>query len=138
MRAQTKLQIVVDTNVWISGLVFGGNPEKVIRLFVDGKVIVVTSEELLSELRNKVTRKFPLFLPHLPLLEASVRERSIIVPLGTQAITISRDADDDKLVETAITGRASFIVTGDKDLLTLQSYEGIKILGPADFLLRAN
>lgn len=120
------------------GLVFGGNPEKVIRLFVDGKVIVVTSEELLTELRNKIAKRFPLFLSHLPLLEASIREKSIIVPLGTQTINISRDADDDKLVETAITGRASFIVTSDKDLLTLQSYEGIKILNPADFLLRAD
>jgi putative PIN family toxin of toxin-antitoxin system len=51
-----KQLVVIDTNVWISGLVFGGKSEKIIRLFVDG--VVVVSEEILSELREKVTRRF--------------------------------------------------------------------------------
>ena len=127
-------KVVVDTNVWISGLVFGGNPKKVIELFVDGSMVVVTSEELLSELRRKINQRFPLFASQLPLLEASIREKAIIVRLGSRPVAASRDHNDDKFLETALVGRAGYIITGDKDLLVLGAYEGVKIVKPAEFL----
>jgi|ERR1035437_5488316 putative PIN family toxin of toxin-antitoxin system len=130
----TKPQVVIDTNVWISGLIFGGNPEKVIRHFIDGNIIVITSEELLSELRRKITKRFPLFISSLASLDASIRERAMIVQLGSIRINASRDVDDNKFIETAVIGNASYIVSGDKDLLVLENYKDITILKPADFL----
>lgn len=100
----SKLQVVIDTNVWISGLVFGGNPEKIIRQFIDGQVIVIMSEELLSELRRKISQRFSSFKPHLALLEASIREDAIMVKLGEMQVSASRDSDDNKFLETAIIG----------------------------------
>ncbi len=134
MRSLVKPQVVIDTNVWISGLVFGGTPEKIVRLFIEGQIIVVVSEELLTELRRKITQKFSLFVPQLALFEASIREEALLVKLGATPIAVSRDADDDKFIETAMVGRAEYIISGDKDLLTLESYEEIKILKPAEFL----
>ncbi len=128
-----KPQIVIDTNVWISGLIFGGNPTKIIQLFIDGDVLVIASEELLSELRRKIKQKSPLFLPYLPLLEASIREKAIFVQLGTQPVDISRDPDDNKIIETALAGSARYIVSGDKDLLVLGSYEDTRILNRLNF-----
>lgn len=129
-----KPQVVIDTNVWISGLIFGGNPAKVINRFIDGSIVVITSEELLSELRRKITQKFPLFAPQLPLLEASIREKAIVVALGSRLVSASRDEDDNKFIETALNGKADYIISGDKDLLVLRSFEHITILKPAEFL----
>lgn len=129
-----KPQVVIDSNVWISGLVFGGNPEKVIRLFTEGHILLITSEELLSELRRKISQRFPLFAPNLALLEASIREYAIMVRLGTLPITVSRDTDDNKFIETALAGNAEYIISGDEDLLVLKSYKDIRIVKPAEFL----
>jgi len=134
MQLSPKPQVVIDTNIWISGLIFGGVPEKVIRQFIEGRIVLVTAEELLSELRRKITRKFPLFAPQLALLEASIREDALLVKLGTISITVSRDVDDNKFIEAAMVGGAQYIISGDKDLLTLGAYGEIKILKPADFL----
>ncbi len=134
MMTTSRPQVVLDTNVWISGLVFGGNPEKIIRLFIDGQINVVTSEELLSELRRKIAELFPLFLPNLGLLEESIREDALVVKLGIVRITASRDATDNVFIETAVTGNAESIISGDKDLLVLGSYKHINILKPVDFL----
>jgi putative PIN family toxin of toxin-antitoxin system len=125
---------VIDTNVWISGLIFGGIPAQIIQMFIDGSVLVVTSEELLSELRRKINQRFPLFAPHLPPLEASIREKALLVQLGRHQVVASRDVDDNLVIETAVTGGARYIVSGDKDLLVLNSYEDIKILSPAAFM----
>jgi len=127
-------QVVIDTNVWISGIVFGGAPKRVLELFIDGSIVVVISEEILSELRRKINQKFPLFVPQLPFLEASIREKVLIVRLGAQPVAASRDKDDDKFIETAVAGRAGYIVSGDKDLLVLKVYKNVKIVKPAEFL----
>lgn len=134
MRAKPQLQVVIDTNVWISGLIFGGNPEKVIRQFIDGRLLLITAEELLSELRRKITQRFPLYEPRLALLEASIREDAILVQLGAIQVSASRGSDDNKFIETAVAGSAQYIISGDKDLLTLGEYDGVKILKPSDFL----
>ena len=134
MPAAFKPLVVIDSNVWISGLIFGGKPEKIIRQFVEGQIVVVTAEELLSELRRKITQRFPLFVPNLAILEASIRENALIVQLGTLQISASRDKDDNKFIEAAIIGNADYIISGDKDLLTLRAYETIKIIKPIDFL----
>jgi len=129
-------QVVIDTNVWISGLIFGGNPEKIIRLFINGQINIIISEEILSELRRKICQRFPLFLPNLELLEASIREDALLVKLGTVQIDVSRDVNDNVFIETAVIGDAECIISGDNDLLVLGSYEHIKILKLAEFLSR--
>lgn len=134
MSQLSKLKIVIDTNVWISGLIFGGMPEKIIELFVNGDVVLITSEENMSELRRKIHQKFPLFSPQLPILEATIRDQAIVVMLGTHRVEVSRDIDDNKFIETALTGSANYLVSGDKDLLVLEAYENIQIIKPVDFL----
>jgi uncharacterized protein len=129
-------KVVIDANVWISGLIFGGKPEKVLQLFIDGLINVVMSEELLSELRRKISQRFPLYVPKLTLLEASIREQALFVPLGSLSIIVSRDKNDDMVIETAVIGGASYIVSGDKDLLAIGRYKNIAIIKPADFLLK--
>ena len=126
--------IVIDSSVWISALIFGGNPGKILKLFVDNKVEVVMSEEIITELRRIIINKFPLFVNSLNLLEASLRKDTVFVQLGSITIDASRDVDDNRILETAYIGKAKYIISGDKDLLVLKKYEDIKILSPVDFL----
>ena len=126
--------IVIDSNVWISALIFGGNPGKILKLFVDNKVEVVMSEEIITKLRRIIINKFPLFVNSLNLLEASLRKDTVFVQLGSITIDASRNVDDNRILETAYIGKAKYIISGDKDLLVLKKYEDIKILSPVDFL----
>lgn len=126
--------MVIDTNVWLSGLIFGGNPGKLINLFSEEAIIVVISEELVSELRRKITQKFQLYLPKLELLEASLHQDAEMVRLGSKTISASKDTDDNKFIETAIVGSCDYIISGDRHLLGLKQYEKIKIIKPAAFL----
>jgi len=129
-----KLKVVFDTNVWLSGLIFGGKPGQLIKSFGDDAFLIFISEELLSELRRKITQKFPLYIPTLNLLEMSLRKDTELVKLGSQTVTICRDPDDNKVIETALIGDCQYVVSGDKDLLELESYKNIKIMNPAQFL----
>ncbi len=129
-----QVRVVIDTNVWLSGLVFGGQPGRVLQLLVEDRLAVVISEELLSELRRKVTKRFPLYVPQLNLLEASLRQDAEMVRLGNHNITISCDPDDNKFIETALAGKCQYIISGDKDLLDIGVYRDIQIIKPAAFL----
>ncbi|MHB8362023.1 MAG: putative toxin-antitoxin system toxin component, PIN family [Patescibacteria group bacterium] len=127
-------KVVIDTNVWVSGLVFGGTPGDILHQFIDEKIIVIISEEIITELHRIIITKFPLLKPKLSLLEASIRKDSTLVYLGDYTVRVSRDPDDNKIIETAIVGDADYIISGDEDLLSIGQYEGIKIIKPAEFL----
>ena len=134
MKNSPKPSIVIDTNVWLSGLIFGGQPGRLIRMFAEGQLLVVISEELLTELRRIINEKFPGYLSHLDLLEDSIRQGAELVKLGSRKVAVSRDSDDNKVIETALIGKCQYIVSGDNDLLVLRKHGGIKILKPVDFL----
>lgn len=131
---KSKPRIVLDTNVWVSGLVFAGQPGKILDLFGLDEVRIVISEELLSELRRIITEKFPLYILDLQLLIEAIHQRALLVELGSQTVTASRDPDDNTVIETALIGNCKYIVSGDKDLLVIANYEDIQIITPAEFL----
>jgi predicted nucleic acid-binding protein len=67
------------------------------------------------------------------VLVRSVARESVLVS-GRVRVEVSRDPDDDKFLEAAIEGRAQYVVTGDKDLLGLKTYRGVRFVAPAAFL----
>lgn len=131
---KNKPRIVIDTNVLISGIVFGGKSRQILDLLAEQSVIVIVAEEILTELRRKISSKFPEFIEDLNKVELLLKRDTVLIKLGATHINISRDTDDNKFIEAAILGKCSFIVTGDKDLLVLKSYENIRIVKPAEFL----
>jgi putative PIN family toxin of toxin-antitoxin system len=126
-------RVVLDTNVLVSALVFGGKPRKVVELLSHGRIEVVMSEEILTELRRNVLGKFTDFVNELAQMEMLLEQDAELVRLGGLSITICRDPDDNRILETAVIGECGYIVSGDKDLLVLGKYENIRILKPADF-----
>lgn len=129
------MKVVIDTNVWVSALVFGGNPRKVFEKIISQGYTIVYSEELLTEIRRTVRTKFPDFTGDLESLVVAFNPRLQKAELGTVNVNGSRDPKDDMVLETAVTENVDYIVSGDDDLLSLKSYRKMKIVNPAEFLI---
>jgi uncharacterized protein len=130
-----RFRVVLDTNVLLSALIFGGRPRQVVELLPRGIVDVVISPEILTEMRRKIANKFPDFSSELALMELLLEEEAELVMLGSVTANASRDDDDNRILETALIGNCDHIISGDKDLLVLKEYEGIRIVAPAEFIL---
>lgn len=127
-------KVVIDTNVFISALVFGGTPRRVTDLIGTEVITPVVSEEIMTEVRRIIRAKFPAFLQYERQLEALLQSEGLWVQLGAANVRVCRDPDDDKFIETALIGNCDYIISGDNDLLAISTYQHIRILRPAAFL----
>ena len=130
------MRAVIDTNVLISAIFWPGKPKQLLNQVRRGQVIFLTSEVLLAELKEVLTRQdkpFRLSEEDAQRVLSSVRDLAEIVQTHS-AVTICRDADDNRVLECAIDGGANRIVTGDGHLLELGFFNGIEIVTVADFL----
>ncbi|MGB8356349.1 MAG: putative toxin-antitoxin system toxin component, PIN family [Chthoniobacteraceae bacterium] len=126
------MKVVCDTNVLIAGLVADGLCRDIVKRRLPAQELFV-SEILLEELETKLREKFGMEPDEVPLLQA-YRERATLVKPVALPKAIFRDSDDDAVLATAAAARADVIVTGDKDLLVLKEYEGVRILSPREFV----
>ncbi|MEW6356203.1 MAG: putative toxin-antitoxin system toxin component, PIN family [Planctomycetota bacterium] len=131
----TRPRIVLDTNVLISGIIFGGAPRRVLEQVIAGKVDCFLSTPILDELRSVLQRpKFGFTTEQtLQTIEELVSLCSIVTP-SMQIGEITSDPDDNHVIECALHAHATIIVSGDAHLLALKEFEGIQILSPRDFL----
>lgn len=127
---------VFDTNILLSALLsVRGNPFRCLALAKIGTVQSVTCQEILDEFQEKLQRKFAYSPQHARAAADEVRNCSRLVMITNTLKVISADPDDDKVLECAVVGGATHIVTGDRrHLLPLGRYQGIPIVSAADFL----
>lgn len=127
--------VVYDTNILISGLVWGGIPYECIDLAKKNKVVGLTCAEILDEFEEKLTVK--LNIPSSQVSETVTQLLSFLrtVKIPNRLKGATTDPDDDKVIECAVVGGATHIVTGDrKHLLPLHSYQSILIVKASDLL----
>ena len=128
------MKIVIDTNVLISAMYFGGNPRKLVRLLLKDSFDAFANEEIVNEY-NEVTdefmEKYEDKLADVALPDIISKMHQIEV---TTEVHICRDPDDDKFIGCAIDSKSKYIVSGDKDLLAVDKYENVDIVTVADFL----
>ncbi len=135
------LRAVIDTNTWLSGLIWGGAPRRLIEHVLNGDMQGMTSRTLALEFERV------LGYPHIEkaLLKRNLSPTELskqftllnqLVEAAPLALRISRDPDDDAVLACAQTAKADLIVSGDQDLLVLQQFEGIPILAAAQVLER--
>lgn len=117
-------------------IVFGGHPRQLVEEVLQEGYRIVVSAEILSEVRRVMNHKFPNFTDDFETLLVALGQYIVTVKLGSVTITICRDPDDNKILETAIVGRVQAVISGDGDLLVLHSYEGIAIKSPSEWLSR--
>ncbi len=129
------MKIVCDTNVIVSGMLFGGHSRTILMAVAQGRVEAFTSPELLHELREVLQRrKFRLKPEQIAAVMELVRESFTCVESGMVFSVIADDPDDDRVLEAAHASRASVIVSGDNHLLTLGGWRSVTVLSPADFV----
>ena len=130
----SRLTLVLDTNVLISAIVFKGVPEKILELCIlENKFVGVISPEILAELINKLKLKFD-FPDDLIKEWEMILKNTLKNVLPFYKTKICRDPDDNKILDLALFSGADYIITGDKDLLSLGKYKDIIIITPADFI----
>jgi uncharacterized protein len=132
----TRKRVVADTNVLISRLFLASSvPGRAVRKAVDQAQLLV-SEATLEELAEVLSRpKFDAWITQTDRLEF-FRLFSRIAEMVTVSYPVQacRDPKDDKFLEVAVNGQADLILTGDKALLTLDPYHGVRIPTPARYL----
>jgi uncharacterized protein len=127
------LKAILDTNVFLSGFLFGGNPEKILTLWIKRKFILCISPTLKAEVINKLTCKFNAteeFTNNISLLIDAHSEKFI----PKQKINLLKDPNDNFLLELAQESGADLIVSGDKAVQSLKTYKKTKIISPKEFL----
>ena len=125
-------RLVVDTNVVISSL-WGGNPRELVDLWQNGAVHVVSSQEIIEEYMMVLAR-FGLAKVDLKKWAESFFGKTEKVKLDKDVQVIDEDLSDNLFLECADKGLADYIISGDRHLLKLKKYKGIKIIKMAEFL----
>ena len=132
---ESKIKVVIDTNVFISAFVFGGNALEIVRLFLKDDIEVYISPFIFEEITRILREKFfwdELKIEKLlQLIRPKVNE---VYPKVKVSIIKSKD-DDNRILECALESKADYIISGDKrHILPLKELEGIKIVSVSEFL----
>lgn len=127
------VKAVLDTNVYISAILFAGKPERIRKLSKEGKIEVFISEIIIAEIAEVLRRTFDWENWKISQTIDEIREIATLVIPG-RTLSIIKDDDDNRILECAAESKVQYVVSGDKHLLSLKRYEGIEILSPAQFL----
>jgi len=129
------IKVVADTNVIFSAMFWKGNESKILELAEEEKIRLLTSPALLDELRKVLTHK------ELGLDEKTVEENVQYVLSTVRLVSprrvvkvIHEDPSDNRILECALEGKARYIISGDKHLLRMKKFRGIRIVRAKEFL----
>lgn len=134
---KSKPVVVFDTNIFLSAIIFGGNPRTCLELARSGEITLYTSRSILFELAEKLREKFLWEEDDTQnIIEGIVIFVKLVLP--SQKITlIKKDPSDNRILECALECKADYIISGDKKhLLSLASFKGIPILSATEILKR--
>ena len=134
----SKLRIILDTNILISGLLLSSSTSQQVFDIVTENEILLISESTFSEFYHTITRKkFDKYLSLEKRLQflAKLRTKASLIEIA-ETISICRDVKDNKFLELGVSGNANFIITGDKDLLVLHPFRNIDITTLNEFFSR--
>ncbi len=129
------MKIVLDTNVFISGVFFSGPPYQILDAWRQGKIEIVLSQEIFDEYQRiaaELSRQFKgidvsVFLDLLTV-------NAIWVYAPQIPFSVSKDPDDDKFISCALASRTKVIVSGDKHLLNISGFRGVEVLTPHTYI----
>lgn len=132
-KSSDALRVVIDTNVLVSAIVYGGIPKQILSLVLDENLVGATTRVLMAELIDVLSKKFHFSPQKLADAESLIQD-SFLILQPERTISLLDDDDDNRVLEAAVAGACDYIVTGDKDLLRLKEYKGIAIVTAAEFL----
>jgi putative PIN family toxin of toxin-antitoxin system len=129
------VKIVCDTNVLISGVLFGGHARKILQLASRGVLINFLSPDILREVEDVLRRsRFGLRPDHVLEIVALFKDTFEIVIPSLRVQAVQSDPEDNHVIEAALEAGAEFIISGDNHLLKLKEWGGIRVVSPAQFI----
>ncbi len=129
-------RVVLDTNVYISGLLWRGRPYQCLLLARSGIIKAVYCDSMLAELTEKLREKFGFSENRIHAVAYDYRRTCERVTVSERLKVVADDPDDDKFVECAVAASAAVIVSGDQHLLTLWRYREVEVVTASEFILR--
>ena len=124
------LRIVFDSNVYISALLFKGIPGKILDMAFKNEIILITSGEIITETVRILREKFKWPEHNIDKFMRRLSDISVNIRPGIKLNVIKERESDNRVLECAVSGDASLIVSGDKHLLKLKKYKNIPIVRP--------
>lgn len=128
------MRVVIDTNVLISGIFFGGIPSRIIMSWRDGHMSIVATDDIYNEyvrVLKKLRRQYKT-IDIEPIQELIKANAAFVTPYILEE-QLCDDVHDDKFIAAALGGNASVIISGDKHLLNISGYKNIIVMKPKDF-----
>lgn len=126
------MRAVVDTNFFIASIFWNGAPYRLTQLALNNQFEIITSPEILTEVRTVLKRDFKLSEQEIDdILNCIMMYVKIIEP--RTKVQVVRDSKDDMVLNVALDATAEYIITRDKDLLDIKTYQKIKIITPEEF-----
>ena len=128
------MRVILDTNVFVSGVFFGGIPARILEAWRDSRIHPVLSAEILDEYRRvgaTLGKRYP-GVDLEPLL-AILAVHAEVVEAPALAEPVSVDPDDDKFLACAVAAGVTVIVSGDKHLVDESGWQGVRVLRPREF-----
>lgn len=130
-----RFRIVLDTNVILSAVLCGGNPAEYFALANAGVITLFTSSFILEEVERVLTKKFRWKSDECRRILDWYGSMAVLVKPEMRVAVVRRKDSDNRILECAMKAEADYLVTGDrKDLLPIQSFQGIRILSPIEGL----
>jgi uncharacterized protein len=128
------LKVDFDTNIFVSALAIpGGQAERAIDLVIDARVNLIVSKSIIHEVLRVLAQKFSKGPEELSRTAVFLSELGVIV-IPREKLAVLDDEPDNRILECAVAGSADVIVTGDRAMLDLKKYSGIRILALRQFL----
>jgi len=129
------MRVVIDTNVFISALLFKGHSAKLLKHWQNGDFIFLICRQILEEYIRVLN--YPKFELSQEEISSLVKEELLpfvqVVIVKEHVSVIKDDPSDDIFISAALAGRADAVISGDSHLLQIQQYEGIPVIGIKDF-----
>lgn len=128
------MRVVLDTNVIISGLNFRGNEQQVLALAREGKFELVLSPFILREATFVLPREFAWGTQRIADALTRLQNAATMVEPPPLAEEVTTSREDDRVLACAVMVSADYLVTGDRDLLRIEGYQGTRIVTARQFL----
>ena len=134
--APAVIRAVLDTNVFVSAVLFSGPVSRLVPAWQGGRFTPLVSRQILEEYLRVLT--YPKFRLTAEEVKGIVEEELLpfveVVAPRRKLSVVKRDPSDNKFLECAWTARAGYLVSGDADLLSIQSFHGVSVVSAAEFL----
>jgi len=130
------MRVLLDSNIWISAILAGGQPEKILNLAEQGLFGLFISDQIDLEILDVLKNKYKMTDSLLDEVFFEIGKLASRVKIKNELEVIETDPRDNHVLEAALVAGVDFLITGDKHLLELKKFKGIEIVKPTEFLGR--